>query len=200
VPGDVRSDIHRNLATTDIEASIRRSEIEQPNFELKQGLLPLDASRSLQREIFDKITRTICAIANNGANRSGKIIIGVTDKDVDATRIKALDGIEPKKIGRRYIVGINREAGALGISIEQYMQKFRDAVKNSSVSEPLRGSVLSNIEFNAFYGFGVLVINILPQKDLSYWGQEVYWREGDATVVAREAKKIVELSQRFVSS
>ncbi|NJK53319.1 MAG: hypothetical protein HC936_11825, partial [Leptolyngbyaceae cyanobacterium SU_3_3] len=80
--------------------AIRRSEIELPDYELKQGLLSLSDQRGLDPQLIDKVIRTIAAIANNGTNRIGKVIIGVTDKDADADRIKNLDGVEPKKIGK----------------------------------------------------------------------------------------------------
>ena len=114
---DMKSQIYGNHATTDIESIIRRSEIELPNYELKQGLLLLSNNRSVDQQIIDKVIKTISAIANNGPKTVGKVLIGVTDKDADAIRVKVLDGIEAKKIGKRFVVGTNREAKAMGLSL-----------------------------------------------------------------------------------
>ncbi len=194
----IRSQIYGNHATTDIESIIRRSEIELPDYELKQGLLSLCNQRVIDEQLIDKVIKTISAIANNGPSKMGKVIIGVTNKDADAVRIKQLDGIEPRKIGKRFVVGVNREAKALGLSIESYFSKWKDAIKNSKISRSLKGSVLSNIDFNPFYGLGVIVITIPSQKELSYVGEEeIYWRNGDATELAKTPKQIAMLAQRF---
>lgn len=97
-------------SSTDIDAVIRRSEIELPHYELKQGLLRLDDSRAIDPDIIAKVIRTISAIANNGKDRAGTILIGVTNKDGDARRVEQLDGIRPRKVSRRYVVGARREA------------------------------------------------------------------------------------------
>ncbi|BAU42819.1 DUF262 domain-containing protein [Leptolyngbya sp. O-77] len=197
VEADIRSQIYGNHATTDIEEAIRRSEIELADYELKQGLLSLSDQRGIDPQLIDKVIRTIAAIANNGTNRVGKVIIGVTDKDADAERIKNLDGIEPKKIGKRFVVGVIREAKVLGLSVENYFSKWKEAIKNSEMSLSLKNSILSNMDFNSFYGLGIIVITIPPQKELSYVGEEIYWRNSDSTELAETPKQIAMLAQRF---
>jgi predicted HTH transcriptional regulator len=91
------SQIYGNHTAIDIESVIRRSEIELGNYELKQGLLVVAEKGGIDQNIIDKVIKTICAIANNGSESVGKIIIGVTDKDKDAERINYIDKIEPKK-------------------------------------------------------------------------------------------------------
>ena len=197
IKADIKNQIYGSHATVDIDATIRRSEIELAHYELKQGLLNLADVRKIDGEIIDKVVKTICAIANNGPGRSGKIIIGVTDKDADAERVKSLDRVEPKKVGRRFVVGVEREAKALGISTEAYYSKWKDGIRNSTLSEKLRSDVLSNMDFNSYFGLGIIVITIPPQSELSYVGEDVFWREGDATTQARNARQIAQIAQRF---
>lgn len=197
IEADIRGEIYGNHATTDIEAIIRRSEVELADYELKQGMLLLSDQRGVDFGVIDKVVNTICAIVNNGAKRPGKIIIGVTDKAADAERIYRLDGVEARQIGRRLVVGISREAKALGITVEQYVAKWRDEIRKSGLSEDLKTSVLSSMDFNSFYGLGVIVISIPPQKNLSYVGDDVYWRDADTTALATSAKVIAQLAQRF---
>ena len=197
VPANIQNRIYVNHSTIDIDAAIRRSEIELSQYELKQGLLTLGDVRKIDEDIIAKVVRTICAIANNGPNRHGEVIIGVTDKDADAERIASLDGIEPRKVGKRAVVGVAREAKKLGISVEQYYAKWKDGIKKSTLSEPLKTSVLSSIDFNSFYGLGVIVISIPTQSELSFVGDEVYWRDGDSTSLAKDAKTIASVAKRF---
>jgi Protein of unknown function DUF262 len=192
--------IHGNHSTVDIEAIIRRSEIELANYELKQGLLRLlmpPGGSGEDAKIIDKVIRTICAIANIGPKSTGKILIGITNKKSDVELIKKADKIEPKKIGKRFVVGVNREARRLKISTEQYFSKWKNGIKNSKLSERLRDDVLSNIDFNSFYGLGVIIITVLPQSEVSYVGEELYWRNGDSTELAATPKQIASIAQRF---
>ncbi len=184
-------------STTDIDVAIRRSEIELPHYELKQGLLDLSNSRSAQDHVLVKVVQTICAIANNGPDRSGTIVIGVTDKQEDAERIRKLDGIAPRAVGRRYVVGVRREADALKELPEAYFSRWKNAIRNSGLSANLKSSVLSNIDYNDYFGFGVIIIRIPAQAELSYIDDDVFWREGDSTLRADSARIIAMLAKRF---
>ncbi len=197
VDADVAKEIYGSHATTDIDEIIRRSEIELANYELKQGMLSLREDRHIDHSLVEKVVKTICAIANNGFDRTGKIIIGVTDKDADMARVKELDRIEPKRLGKRYIVGVNREAKVMGLSLEEYFAKWKYAIKNSGLSNHLKDTVLSSMDFNSYYDLGIIVITVPPQKELSFVGEELYWRDGDTTKLAQEAKQIANLAKRF---
>jgi hypothetical protein len=87
-------EIYGDHNTVDIEAIIRRSEIELANYELKQGLLVLKEGGGPDPNIIDKVVKTICAIANIGPKSTGKILIGVTNKKSDAELIKKLDSLK----------------------------------------------------------------------------------------------------------
>lgn len=189
--------IYSNHSIIDIESVIRRSEIELGNYELKQGLLELKSGGQQDPKLIDKVVKTICAIANNGPNSDGKIIIGVTDRFEHAERAQQIDGVVPQKIGKRYIVGVNREAARLGISVESYFSLWKDGIKNSDLSQPVRDAVLSSLDFNSFYGLGIIVISVPSQSELSYVGDDVYWRNGDATELADSGKAIASIAKRF---
>jgi hypothetical protein len=187
---------HSTIA--DIDVLIRRSEIELPNYELKQGILSLDAARNIDSNVFDKVVRTICAMANNGKDQTGHIVIGVTDKDTDAAKIKTLDGIEPRKVGKRFVVGVKREAKAIGEKPEAYYARWKTAIRSSELSKALRDGVLSAMGFHDYYGLGLIVISVPAQSDLSFVGDDAYWRDGDETVKAADQKMAAQLTKRFV--
>jgi hypothetical protein len=189
--------IYSNHTSVDIEAVVRRSEIELASYELKQGLLTLAAGANVDPNIIDKVVKTICAIANIGPKGTGKLLIGITDKKADADRAKTIDGVEPKKIGKRFVVGVNREAKRMGITTEQYFSKWKEGIKKSGLTPELKDAVLSNMDFNSFYGLGVIAITVPPQAALSYVGEDLYWRNGDSTELAKTAKEIAGLASRF---
>lgn len=198
VPGkDISKKIYSNHTTIDIESVIRRSEIELGSYELKQGLLELVPGGGVDAGMIEKVAQTIGAIANNGPNAEGKILIGVTDRPAHALRVQEIDGTQPHKVGKRFVVGVNREAARLGISVEQYFSLWKEGIKKSGLSDSLRDAVLSNIDFNSFFGLGVIVITVPPQTELSYVGDQVYWRNGDSTERADTPKTIAGIAKRF---
>lgn len=189
--------VYSNHTVSQIDAMIRRSEIEVPEYELKQGLLTLSSARSVDDNLIAKVVKTICAIANNGAGRGGSIIVGVTDKLADANRIVELDKVSPRKVGSRHVVGVKREARELGETTEQYFARWKNALKNSDLSSPLKEDVLSSLSFHDYYGLGLVLIGIPGQKAVSYVGNELYVRSGDDTVLASDGKAIAAILQRF---
>ncbi len=181
----------------DIDASIRRSMIELPNYELKQGILTLLIPRKIDPNIISKLVKTIAAIANNGPDSSGGIIIGVADTDKDAERIETLDGIKPIIVGNRSVVGINREAKILNISLEKYVGYIKDEIKKSLLTDSVKMSVLSALGYDNYFGLGIITINVPPQKEMAFVNDEVYWRSGDSTEKTSDPKRIAIIAQRF---
>lgn len=191
-------EVYGSHTAIDIDNMIRRSQVETAGYELKQGILRLDATRGVDSNVFDKVIKTLCAIANIGPHHSGgAVIIGVSDDDKDAARIKTLDGISPIVVGWRKVVGIQREVRSLGETTEQYFSRWKTAIRSSGLSNPLRDEVLSRIDYHDYYGLGLIVISVPKQNELSYVGDETYTRESDETVRVTGAKSITELGKRF---
>lgn len=197
IDADGTQHIYGSQSTVDIQNALRRSEAEHSRYELKQGLLSLSDDRKRDGKVVNKVIKTICAIANNGPGCSGQIIIGVADKEADKKRISEIDGVDGKRIGRKYVVGVKREADVLGITIEQYYSQWKEAIRNSGLSGSVRDSVLSNMDYNEFYGLGVITITIPPQCEMSYVGEETFLRSGDDTLKAETAQQIASIAKRF---
>lgn len=111
-------------------------------------------------EILDGMQRlnTICAMANIGPDSEGYIYIGVADKEKDAERIKILDGIEPMNISNHFVVGVEREAIILGISVENYCRKVLSIIQESKLSKDLKIAVLTKIDIIDYKGLRILII------------------------------------------
>ncbi|HFD4652407.1 TPA: DUF262 domain-containing protein [Vibrio parahaemolyticus] len=190
--------VYGHHSTVDINAILRRSEIELADYELKQGMMTLaPVKRAEDKKAVQKIINSICAIANNGPQRPGKLIIGIADKGEDAKRVEELDSISPIKVGKKYVVGVNREAKALGKTVEDYVGLWKGRIQDSELSEPLKSQVLSSIDYHDYYGLGLLVITIPPQSKESYVGDDVYWRNADSTEKVESMKKHGEICSRF---
>lgn len=190
--------IYKEHSTLDIEGLVRRSEAELAFYELKQGVLTLSDERNVDPDIYNKVIRTICAMANNGKSNgiAGKIVIGIADKKSDAERIEKLDGVSKHAIGNRFIVGVAREINIMGITPEKYLHQWANKIRESKLSEPLKSQVLSSMDYNEFYGKGLLIFTIPEQTDISDVDDLFYWRDADNTKEAK-GKEIAMLTKRF---
>lgn len=179
------------------ENSLRRSKIETSSYECKQGILRLSTNRDLDPEIMQKIAKTICGIANIGPGNHGALFIGVADSESDKNRIESLDGIAAKKIGSRFVVGVEREAILLHESIDLYKKRIVDSLSNCGMSELLLTSVLSKIDCITYQGVSVICIWIDPQSQVSHINEEVFIRQGSQTIQVNGFTKIQAVSERF---
>jgi hypothetical protein len=195
IPAEGRT-LYDDQSATDIDGAIRRSDIEAPHYELKQGILRLDEQKQMDPNILDRIVETLCGIANNGPERSGVLLLGVADKVADVSRIESLYGISARKVGRKGVVGVRREADQLNESVETYFGRIRDAIANSDLSEPLKAAVLAGMSFNDYFGMGIIVINVPAQKTVSTVGERVFVRRGDSTVEVT-GTGILDVARRF---
>lgn len=188
---------HGSGLALDFENSIRRSKIETPRYEFKQGLLRLSNDRKYDKALEEQILKTICAIANIGSKSEGYIFIGVADKEADAKRIQELDCIMPVTVSNHSIVGIDREAAVLGITLEDYCRRIVGFIKTSALSDSLISSVLSNIDIIDYRSLSVIRIKIPSQSEISYYGDEVYERQYNNTVKIESPKAIMAIAKRF---
>jgi hypothetical protein len=117
-----------------------------------------------------------------GPNSEGYIYIGVADNEKDAQRIKALDDVDPIEISGRYVVGIEREANFLGITLEQHIERLVGQLRSSELSLPLKSQLLSNIDPIPYRGKHVVRLKIPSQRDVSFVGKKAFVRENSSTV------------------
>jgi hypothetical protein len=186
---------HGSGLAIDFENSIRRSKIETPRYEFKQGFLRLSDDRKYDKDLENQILETICGTANIGPKSEGYIFLGVADKESDASRIKEIDGVTPIKISTHEVVGIDREAKILGISIEDYCRRIVGFIKSSLLSENLISSVLSNIDIIDYHTLSVIRLKIPAQSDISYLGEEVYERQYNNTIKSNSPKAILSIAR-----
>lgn len=188
---------HGSGLALDFENSIRRSKIETPRYEFKQGFLRLSDDRKYDKALEEQVLKTICAIANIGPSSEGYIFIGVADKITDAKRIEKLDSVVPLQVSDHFVVGVDREAKVSGITLENYCRRIVGFIKASPLSEALVSSVLSNIDVIDYRSFSVIRIKIPSQTEISYYGEEVYERQYNDTVKIESPKAVMAIAKRF---
>ena len=188
----VGKELERNL-----ERVLQRSRIESNIYECKQGIVSLNHERSVEESFEGKIPATICGIANVNSESEGALIFGVADSSSDANRVEDLDGVQSIKVGDRFVVGVDREATLLDLSLEEYERRIIKTIRNSELSEPLKSEVLSNIQTFDYRGLHVTYIRIPKQDELSRVSDSVFVREGSSTERVDNLDKIFDLRDRF---
>ncbi|MCC9311873.1 DUF262 domain-containing protein [Kitasatospora sp. RB6PN24] len=181
----------------DFENALRRSKIETGRYEFKQGLLRLDGTRPWEDGIYAALAETICGIANMKPGVDGYLYIGVADNDSTAARIRELDGITTAPIPPHHVVGIDREATLLGMSLDQYVRRFVSKISQQRLSEPLATQILSNIDTIDYRGLSVIRLLIPGQDDLSYFQDRVFVRNGSSTDEVTDVKRVAALAKIF---
>jgi len=183
----------------DFENSIRRARTETVRYEFKQGLLRLDpAARKVDEQHVSSMLETICAIANSAPKTDGFLYVGIADKPADVDRIKALDGVDALAFEHIHVVGVKREADALGVTLDKYVKILEDALVQSSLSEPLKTQVQTSLDVIDFKHFSIMRLRIPGQSSVSFLGDRCFFRSGSSTLEAK-GPQIAALTKAFGS-
>jgi len=182
---DVATLAHGPGLLIDFENSIRRSRTETTRYEFKQGLLRLDDAKTADPKIGRVIIETLCAIANVGPDADGFVYLGIADKEADATRAQALYAITAVKFDHVAIIGVDREASQMGIALDKYMRRIEDDIRRSTLTEPLKTQILSNLDVVTYKGLSVARIRVPRQTQISFVGDDCFIRIGSSTHLAK---------------
>lgn len=187
---------HGPSLVIDFENALRRSRIETSKYEFKQGILRLDNDRNLDENLLVRLTHTACGIANLGPESDGYIFIGVADREEHADRVKALDSIQKRKIADHFLVGVDREANILNISLEEYVKRIVNTFQQADITEPLKTQILSSFDTVAVHDLSVVRIRIPSQTDVSFVNGKFYYRKNSSTVEV-QGQQLVAIAKLF---
>lgn len=151
---------------------------EEARFDFKQGFLVLDEKRRFNKESFEKIMMNVCAMANHGIGKKGRLFIGITDTEEDTKRIEKLDGINAERVNNFGIVGLEREAIILGKDLEKYQNYILGKIEKSKIKENLKTHLKSNMSFINFKGKYILMLEMECIDGPSLYDNELYIRKG----------------------
>lgn len=187
---------HGPSLAIDFENALRRSRIETPRYEFKQGILRLDETRQLDDDLLLRLVRTACGIANLGPDSDGHIFVGVADREAHADRIEQLDGVPKRKVADHFLVGIEREAEILGVSVEDYVRRIVHIFQEADMTDPLKTHILSSLDVITLHQLTFVRIRIPAQPQVSFVNEKAYSREGSSTVEI-EGPRLVAVSKLF---
>ncbi len=127
-PAEGQRDILLEANEARIHRLLQAAVAEHSVFELKQGFHRLDEPADFDERSFNRILESISAIANDGTDGVGYVIIGVADKENDAKRIKRLYGTSPIEQHGFYVTGVDHELAKYGSSLDNYIRSWSQVV------------------------------------------------------------------------
>lgn len=168
----------------DFRGYLQRSKSEAASYDFKQGFYTLDPQiRKFDEKSFDKILKSISALANLGKGKFGYLFVGVTDKEEDTQKIEELDNT--KDIPRFHqfgIAGIEREALIKKVSLDQYISFILSKIRDSDLDDALKSRLTKEITPITYDNRTVLMIKVTPGEEPVYYKDQMYQRDGDKTV------------------
>jgi hypothetical protein len=163
----------------DLENYLRRSRIEAPGYDFKQGFYTLSDTRKFDDGFFESLLQNIAAMANLGKGRKGYLFIGISDKEADTQRIESLDSIQVPRIAPFGIVGLEREAKLRGISLDNYILFATRKIRDSGLPDWLKTSINTNANPITYSGNTVLMLEINAGTEPVWYNNKLYIRDGN---------------------
>lgn len=174
--------IERSAGTLaiDFENYLRRSHVEAPIYDFKQGLYSLDErNRKLSGAMFENIFKNIAALSNLGNGKRGYLFIGVTDKEEDTQKVEKLDALENiPRIGNFGIAGLEREAKLKETSLDDYISFITQKIRNSELPDWLKAKINTSITPITYKGFTVLMIEVVSGDQPVWYKDVLFIRDG----------------------
>lgn len=181
-PAPEGEDLGRFGRASELETLLGNALVEQQMFDCKQGFLSLGSDRIFDEGSFDKICRTLTAMANTGPGCVGYVVVGIADDAADAAKVKALDDTDPILYRGFHVVGIGREADLRGNTLNDYWSWIMHRLRNG-LPEPLSAAVTSESRFVGYIDKAVLLLKAKGGKAPVFFNGQLCERSGSDTVV-----------------
>lgn len=146
--------------TSELENVLMQSYTEQGLYDFKQGFMLLDGSKKFDEPLFEKVFKTLAAMANQGPGAVGYVIVGVADDAKTAARIKQLYGVEAITYQRFLITGIEHESLDLPKKLDSYFLSITQRLANASMSAWAKAQVARDIRITNYFGRSLVVFRI----------------------------------------
>lgn len=163
---------------TEFLTILKQSEVEQNLYDFKQGFFRLDGRNCFDQSSFEKVVKTLTAMANDGPRSTGYVCIGVADKEEDAQRVKELYGVEPEFENGFFIIGINHEIENSGVSTEEWFKNILRKFEGSPVSQNFKDNVGRNARLIKFKGKSILILSVRKLGEAAFYGDGYFQRKG----------------------
>ncbi|ELS30994.1 MULTISPECIES: DUF262 domain-containing protein [Pseudanabaena] len=168
--------------TTEFLSLLKQSEIEQNLYDFKQGFIRLDGQHTFDDDCFEKVIKTLTAMANDGPKSTGYVCIGVADNQDDAKRLKKLYGVKTEIENGFFITGVNHEIEKSGTGAEEWFKNTLRKIDKSPVTQTFKDNIGRNARLIKFKGKYILILSVKKLGEAAIYGEGYFQRKGPELV------------------
>lgn len=180
---------------TYIKNLISRSSTENTNYDFKIGLHRMYGTGEFDDTCLQKIIRTLTAMANQGKDSVGYIIVGVADDSNDASKYESFYKKKPLAYKDYFICGVQEESLRYYKSAEAYRAAIENKIENNTwIEERYTKQILRNIDFVKYSDRTLVIFRIVNEGEAIKFEGKYYERHGTKT---QEVTSEAQLWKRF---
>lgn len=163
---------------TEFENLLMQSHTEQALYDFKQGFAPLDGSKKFDEDVFEKVFKTLAAMANHGPGAVGYVVVGVADDKKTSDRLAALYGIKPVTYQRFLITGVEHEAAFLPKGLDAYYQGLAQRLGAAPMSQWAKDQIGRDARLMKYFDKSLVVLRVEAGKEPCAFNGKYYERHG----------------------
>jgi hypothetical protein len=163
---------------TEFETLLTQSKIEQTLYDFKQGFTKLDGRGEFEQDSFDKIIKTLTAMANHSPKAMGYICVGVADTEPAARRVEKLYSIQSIEYRNFWITGIGHEAVRLQGNLDNFFRWLIQKVQPQPIDQSVKDSIGKGIRLINYYDKDVVIFSIQGGSNPVMYDNRYYQRIG----------------------
>lgn len=173
-----QNDPARNQWITKFENILMQSSTEQTLYDFKVGFHNLDDKKEFNQDSFNKVIKTLTAMANTQKNAIGYCIIGVSDKESTSLQYEKLYGIKPIRYSNFAITGINGDSTNYKKGTDEYFTKIHNLIKNQPITDTDKDNILRNISLIKYFDKEIIILKMESVISPSIYDNKYYVRHG----------------------
>lgn len=190
---------HVDLTSAEFDSLTSGTLTEIDTRDVKQGFLSLyPKNRDFDPGHLTKIVKTLTAISNTSPITGGTILVGVADSRKQAEQIEEVDGVTSQIYRSMHIVGIEREAIALHMTYEKYIDRVHDKLLGvQQVNEEYMKTVVSSIRYASYGGLRIAVLTAPPVTNPVSFDGTFHARIGAKTKPVKQPDELITFMREF---
>lgn len=172
------NDPARSQWITKFENILMQSSTEQTLYDFKVGFHNLTAKKDFNEDSFNKVIKTLTAMANTHKSATGYCIIGVSDKSSTTIQYEKIYDIKHLRYSNFDITGINGDSTNYKKGSDEYFTKIHNLLKSQPISERDKDNILRNISLIKYFDKEIIILKIESGKTPSIYDGKYYVRHG----------------------
>lgn len=179
-----------NNGVIKLENILSSSQTENTSYDFKIGFHKLNHEGVFDENNFNKIVKTLTAIANISKDSIGYVIIGVADNKRDSDYHEKFYKSKSVTFKNFLITGVQEEAKKYK-NHEEYKNFIENKIKHSDITpSKYKDQILRNISYFNYHEKTILILKIQTEGEPVKFGENFYERQGTSTIQIPREKEV----------